>query len=526
MSSVAAGPVRLRARLDAPLSRWLWLVKWLLALPHVVVLALLWAAFAVLSVVAFVAILVTGRYPHAIFTSTSVCCGGTWRVAYYTYGALGTDRYPPFTLGEAPDYPATLDVAYPQHLSRGLVLVKWWLLAVPHYLVLAFFLGGGSYVAYQATDPSAATGSWSYDGGLIGLLALIAGVALLFTGRYPRGVFDLLLGLHRWVLRVAAYAALMTDAYPPFRLDLGGSDPADLPLTDDGGADAAVRPAGGLAGTAEHLALGGRVVGRPRDRSRPRLSPHGDGPGSRDLGRRSHGGRPRWSRCRRFRHDRPDERLDARLRRGGGPGAAADEPGAPALGATLGDVRVSAVGTDTAALFVGIGPAADVEAYLAGVERSRLTGGSTAAQVLPGGAPATPPAQQGFWVATAAGPGPQQLTWTASEGQWAVVVMNADGSRAVTAELTAGVTAPVLPGLWTGLLAGAAAALLAGALLVALAIPRGSAERVSTGRVTEGPASSRVPSVSAHDPPTLCEYNDTLRCSFLHGARARLRPVL
>ena len=155
------------------------------------------------------------------------------------------------------------------------------------------------------------------------------------------------------------------------------------------------------------------------------------------------------------------------------------EPGAPALGATLGDVRVSAVGTDTAALFVGIGPAADVEAYLAGVERSRLTGGSTAAQVLPGGAPATPPAQQGLWVATAAGPGPQQLTWTASEGQWAVVAMNADGSRAVTAELTAGVTAPALPGLWTGLLAGGGAALLAGALLVALAIPRGSAERVS-----------------------------------------------
>ena len=54
---------------------------------------------------------------------------------FYTYGALGTDRYPPFTLGEAPGYPATLDVAYPQHLSRGLVLVKWWLLALPHYLI-------------------------------------------------------------------------------------------------------------------------------------------------------------------------------------------------------------------------------------------------------------------------------------------------------------------------------------------------------------------------------------------------------
>jgi hypothetical protein len=68
MTSVAA-PVRLRARLDTPLSRWLWLVKWLLVVPHAVVLALLWVAFAVLSVVAFAAILVTGRYPHSIFTS-------------------------------------------------------------------------------------------------------------------------------------------------------------------------------------------------------------------------------------------------------------------------------------------------------------------------------------------------------------------------------------------------------------------------------------------------------------------------
>jgi hypothetical protein len=114
------------------------------------------------------------------------------------------------------------------------VLVKWWLLAVPHYLILGFFLGGGSYAAYRAADAQS-NGGWSAgSGGLIGLLVLTAGVALLFTGRYPRGVFDLLLGLHRWVLRVAAYAALMTDAYPPFRLDLGGDDPADLPLAGPG----------------------------------------------------------------------------------------------------------------------------------------------------------------------------------------------------------------------------------------------------------------------------------------------------
>src|SRR4051812_49292168 len=98
MTSTAAGPVRLRARLDTPLSRWLWLVKWLLAVPHAVVLALLGVAFGVLSVVAFVAILAPSRSPHGIFAFNLGVLRWPWRVAYYPYGALGTDRYPPFTL--------------------------------------------------------------------------------------------------------------------------------------------------------------------------------------------------------------------------------------------------------------------------------------------------------------------------------------------------------------------------------------------------------------------------------------------
>ena len=225
-------PLRLAGELAPKLSRGLWLVKWLLAIPHFVVLFFLLIAFIAVSVVAFFAILFTGRYPRGLFDFNVGVLRWSWRVGFYSYSALGTDKYPPFTLKDVPDYPARLEVTYPESLSRGLVLVKWWLLALPHYLVVGVFIGA----AWVATDRDWMLGS----GGLVGLLVLFAGVALLFTGRYPKSLHDFVLGMNRWVFRVAAYGALLTDAYPPFRLDMGGSEPPTTTAPDTASSPAPV----------------------------------------------------------------------------------------------------------------------------------------------------------------------------------------------------------------------------------------------------------------------------------------------
>ena len=209
-AAVPTYPVRVSGTLESKLSRWLWLVKWLLLVPHYIVLLFLWLAFLVLTIVAFFAILITGRYPRGIFDFNLGVLRWTWRVAFYSYSALGTDRYPPFTLGPVPDYAATLEIDYPEHLSRGLVLVKSWLLALPQYFVVGFFTGGFGHLVGP---------------GLTGLLVLVAAVVLLFRNCYPPDIFDFVMGMNRWVFRVAAYAALMRDEYPPFRFDMGGAEP-------------------------------------------------------------------------------------------------------------------------------------------------------------------------------------------------------------------------------------------------------------------------------------------------------------
>ena len=194
-------PVSVRGELTEPLSAGLWLVKWLLAIPHYFILVFLWIAFIVAWIMALFAILFTGKYPKSLFDFNVGVLRWSWRVGFYSYQALGTDKYPPFSLEPDDNYPADLTIEYPEKLSRGLVLVKWWLLAIPQYIIVSIFMGSGEG-----------------GGGLVFVLAIIAAIVLLFTGKYPESIFKLVVGMNRWAFRVYAYASLMTDEYPPFRL--------------------------------------------------------------------------------------------------------------------------------------------------------------------------------------------------------------------------------------------------------------------------------------------------------------------
>jgi hypothetical protein len=420
-------------------SRGLWLVKWLLALPHFIVLAGLWLAFSLSSAAAFVTVLFTGRYPRRLFDFNVGVMRWSWRVAFYAYGVNGTDRYPPFTLADVTDYPARLDVAYPEHQRRGLPLIGWWLAGIPQYLIAGVFAGG--WIIGWSASP------W---GGLIGLLVLVGAVVLLVRGAYPDSIFDLVLGLNRWVLRVVAYAALMTPEYPPFRVDPGAGDPAgaiiDLPNTgatttaDHRSAiwslrritAVALASITGLVATAAIAAGTTGIVFDQTQRNQAGYLTSSEASYSTAT------------------YALESETYDAT----GAPGFAARE--------LLGTIRVRAQSSQP--VFLGIAPAAAATSYLARVARaqaSNLGAESADFRTQPGGAPRTPPRAQHFWVASTSGSGIRTLTWKVRDGSWRVVVMNSNGSRDVASELSIGASFPHLLTL--------AIALLGGGILILLA---------------------------------------------------------
>ena len=185
--------VKVKAESTEP-SRALWLIKWLLLFPHFIVLFFLFIGFGVSLIISFFAILFTGKYPKALFNYNVGVMRWGFRVGFYSYVGLGTDKYPPFTLKSVDDYPADIEVAYPEKLSHLLILVKM-ILLVPHFIAVSILS--------------------SLMEALVSFIAII----LLFTGKYNQNMFTLLKGIYNWYFRVMAYCLMMTDEYPPFSFD-------------------------------------------------------------------------------------------------------------------------------------------------------------------------------------------------------------------------------------------------------------------------------------------------------------------
>jgi len=342
------------------------------------------------------------------------------------------------------------------------VLVKWWLLAIPQYILVGIFVGGAGSAAGEAQDH----GGWHgwYGGGLIGILVLFAGIALLFTARYPRGLFDFVLGLDRWVVRVAAYVFLMTDSYPPFRLDQGENDVAGAaalapeppptgvavdqpPALATTAAEPPPRPRGGAGRVA--LIVAGIIAALL---SLPMLA-GGTALIVVDQVQRDDDG---------FLMS-PSEDFSTATYAIVSDSADVDFGGSErAARAILGDVRIRSESDRD--VFVGIARDTDVAKYLKGVERSVVTdiGEDPEYRHRPGDAPTSPPGDEDFWAASASGSGEQTLEWEPEDGSWSAVVMNSDGSRGVSSELSIG--AELDAALWVGIVV-----LVIGAVLAALA---------------------------------------------------------
>jgi hypothetical protein len=358
-----------------------------------------------------------------------------------------------------------LEIEYPDHQRKGLPLIGWWLAGIPQYLIAGIFLGGGAF------GWTAGTRSWGgFSGiGLIGLVVLVALIVLLFRGVYPRSIFDFVLGLNRWALRVLAYAAVMTPEYPPFRLDPGEQDPGGLltlsstatsaaataPLQAQEQARASVRE--------ERSWSAGRVIAVIASSLVCLLAVAATVAGAVAL------------------------TFDQTQRDASGYLMTGSDSYSTSGYALVSDTYSAGTAADLSIgrdIFVGIAPASGANAYLAGVERSEATRfgpPSSDFRLRAGGAPSTSPTAQRFWAASTVGSGSQTLSWKPASGSWRIIVMNANSSRGVQTRLAIGARFPDLLTISLVVLGAGLVVLLLGAGGLYLAVRRAPTHESGAG---------------------------------------------
>ncbi len=187
---LASFPVRFDVQYPETMSKVTFL-KWFLGIPHLIIVGALNYVWGALSLVAFFAILFTGKYPEGLFNFNKGIM--RWQSNATAYYDLLRDEYPPFSMDPGL-YPVTFEIDTPDNLQRWAPLYKW-ILAIPHFIIV----------------------------GLLGFIAsfvvIYGGIMVLVGGKYPEGAFKFVVGVQRWSLRVTTYAFFMHDQYPPFSLD-------------------------------------------------------------------------------------------------------------------------------------------------------------------------------------------------------------------------------------------------------------------------------------------------------------------
>ena len=187
-------PVDLIGEYDERVNRFLWLIKWILLIPHIAVLWFLSLPTIATIPVSWLAVVILGRYPRFLWVYHTGLLRWGWRVGFYGYAAGNTDQYPPFSFESSDEFPADLEIEYAETSSRLTGFFRW-ILIIPHWIIAAIL-----------TE-------------IAGILVLFALIIVLFTGRYPEGMFNIIMGMNRWIYRVQAYGWLLVDDYPPFSFD-------------------------------------------------------------------------------------------------------------------------------------------------------------------------------------------------------------------------------------------------------------------------------------------------------------------
>ena len=188
----ASYPVSYDIDVPESLSRWLWLFKGFLLIPHMIILWFLGVASMFVLALSWLIIVITGRQPKSLWDF--LLGVNRWSLRTNAYASHMTDKYPPFSMSDEPTYPVRINAEFATIRSRLSVFFRWFML-IPQWIVVWFLSS------------------------VFWILMWINILIVIFSGKPHSEIFEFMIGMNRWMARVNLYGQLITDQYPPFSLE-------------------------------------------------------------------------------------------------------------------------------------------------------------------------------------------------------------------------------------------------------------------------------------------------------------------